>query len=137
MAKKKRRNAVPNPAWVLLYRWGLSRKKIADLDAASPSTVGYHLSVARAKHPELKAEHKTASGKTGTLAVRLGLWRMYEAIAFVEETGRYPSPAADDPAERQLAAWLRRRRRDARAGIPAGVGCEAGVPPEQVWSGPL
>lgn len=35
----------------------------------------------------------------------------------VKTTGRYPSRNAADESERKLAAWLRRRRRDAAAGI--------------------
>ena len=118
MAKIMLSEAVPNPVWVLLYRTGLSRKKIAELDGAPPSTVGYHLSVARSADPGLKAEHDAAAGKKpAPQQVPHGMRRMHEVIGFVEETGRYPSPAAEDVEERKLAAWLRRRRRDARAGL--------------------
>jgi hypothetical protein len=41
---------------------------------------------------------------------------MEELIAMVQQTGRYPAANAPDPAERNLAAWLRRRRRDAASG---------------------
>jgi hypothetical protein len=48
-----------------------------------------------------------------------GLARMRELIAMVQETGRYPSRTAADVAERSLASWLERRRRDAAAGTLA------------------
>ncbi|MEK0154736.1 helicase associated domain-containing protein [Arthrobacter oryzae] len=41
---------------------------------------------------------------------------MQQLLAIVQETGRYPSRTAPDAAERTLAAWLQRRRGDARAG---------------------
>lgn len=48
-----------------------------------------------------------------------GLARMKDVIAMVKETGRYPSSTALDASERSLAAWLRRRRREAEAGTLA------------------
>lgn len=41
---------------------------------------------------------------------------MQQLLAMVLETGRYPSRSAPEAAERTLAAWLQRRRNDARAG---------------------
>ncbi|MDP9890810.1 helicase associated domain-containing protein [Pseudarthrobacter enclensis] len=41
---------------------------------------------------------------------------MAQLIAMVQESGRYPSTKADDNTERALAAWLNRRRKDAREG---------------------
>jgi hypothetical protein len=114
-----RSDAAPNPEWVLMYRRGLSRKKIAELTGAPPSTVGYHLSVAKTADPDLKAEHDAAAGKPTTQETHPGLNRMHQVVSMVQATGRYPSRNADDVSERKLAAWLRRRRRDAEAGILA------------------
>jgi hypothetical protein len=46
---------------------------------------------------------------------------MQQLVAMVEETGRYPSRTAESTAERSLAAWLQRRREDARAGTLAAA----------------
>jgi primosomal protein N'' len=89
---------------------------IAELTGAPPSTVSYHLAAAKAADPALKAAH-AAAGKTTAQASRPGLKRMNQVIAMVQATGRYPSSTADQAWERKLAAWLRRRRRDAKAGI--------------------
>jgi hypothetical protein len=44
---------------------------------------------------------------------------MDQLIALLWSAGRYPSSTSPDPAERRLAAWLGRRRRDAAAGTLA------------------
>lgn len=111
-----RSGTAPDPDWVLLYRAGLSGKKIAELTGAPPSTVSYHLAAAKATDPGLKAAH-AAAGKSPNHASQPGLKRMNQVIAVVQATGRYPSPSADAAWEQKLAAWLRRRRRDANAGI--------------------
>ena len=41
----------PDAEWVLMYRLGLSRKRIAELVGAEPATVGYHLVIARRQDP--------------------------------------------------------------------------------------
>ncbi|WP_104140233.1 hypothetical protein [Arthrobacter sp. ZGTC131] len=41
---------------------------------------------------------------------------MNELVGMVRQTGRYPATNSSEAAERNLAAWLRRRRRDAAAG---------------------
>jgi hypothetical protein len=102
-----------------MYRMGLSRGQIADLTGAAPATVGYHLGLARMQDPGLQHEHETAARKpsvTGQGRERLG-----QLVAFVQETGRYPSRSSDNVAERTLAAWLQRRRREAANGtlVPA------------------
>ena len=107
-----------NPAWVDLYRNGLSSKKIAELTGAPLSAVSYHLSAARTVDRDLKTDHEAAAGKPEPAALA-GVIRMHQVIQMVRETGRYPSRHSDDAPERKLAAWLRRRRRDARAGILA------------------
>jgi DNA-binding transcriptional ArsR family regulator len=112
-----RPDAVPRPDWVLLYRAGLSRKQIAELTGAPPSTVSYHLASAKAADPALKAAHAAAAGKSTMQVPRPGLKRMDQVIAMVQATGRYPLPTADAAWERKLAGWLRRRRRDANMGI--------------------
>lgn len=112
-----RSDAAPRPDWVLLYRAGLSRKQISELTGAPLSTVSYHLTSAKAADPALKAAHAAAAGKSTTAPSRPGLQRMDQVIAMVQATGRYPSPTADAAWERKLAAWLRRRRRDANMGI--------------------
>ncbi|WP_157372020.1 helicase associated domain-containing protein [Arthrobacter sp. Soil736] len=110
---KWRGDAAPNPEWVLMYRRGLSRKKIAGLTGAPSSTVEDHIALAKALDPDLRSEHEAA----GESAATPGMKRLRAVLAMVEATGRYPSRNADDESERKLAAWLRRRRRDADAGI--------------------
>lgn len=113
---KKRRKAAPHPEWVLMYRKGLSRTKIAELTRKDFAEVKQHISVAKAADPALHAEHAAAAKGTAARAAP-GLERLYQVVAMVEATGRYPSRDAEDRAERELAQWLRRRRRDAEAGI--------------------
>lgn len=104
-----------------MYRRGLSRAQIAEQAGAPPSTVGYHLAIARAANPELTNEHKAATREKTTLVTSPGLNRMKDLVAFVQETGRYPSRKAAMPSERTLAAWLWRRRRDAASGTLAAT----------------
>ncbi|WP_240987167.1 helicase associated domain-containing protein [Arthrobacter sp. Soil736] len=113
---KKRCTATPHAEWVLMYRKGLSRKKIAELTHHDVARVSHHISVAKAADPALHAEHAAAAKGSAAHAVP-GLKRLYQVVAMVEATGRYPSRNAEDRAERELAQWLRRRRRDAEAGI--------------------
>ena len=110
------RAADAHPEWTLMYRKGLSRKKIAELARVKVSAVGSHLAAAKAADPGLKTEHRAATA-SGTGYAAPGLKRLYQLLAMVEATGRYPSRSAEDKAERELAQWLRRRRRDADAGI--------------------
>lgn len=99
-----------------MYRKGLGRQKIAELTGAAPATVGYHLSVARTRHPRLQDEHEAAVGLKPAQPTAQGRKHMQQLLAMVQETGRYPSRNAPDPSERKLATWLQRRRQDARAG---------------------
>ncbi|MDR6556612.1 DNA-binding transcriptional ArsR family regulator [Arthrobacter pascens] len=110
--------AEANPVSVLLCRNGLSGKKIAELTGAPQPTVSHHLSAAWSVDRELKTDHEAAAGKPAPPSLP-GIIRMHHVILMVQETGRYPSRHSDDASERKLAAWLRRRRRDARAGILA------------------
>jgi hypothetical protein len=98
-----------------MYRKGLSRKKIAELTRNDVATVSRLISEAKAADPALHAEH-AAAAKGSPRAVP-GLKRMNQVVAMVEATGRYPSRQAEDRAERELAQWLRRRRRDEEAGV--------------------
>lgn len=115
------RDAVPNQEWVRMYRAGLSRGRIAEQTGASPSTVSYHLRLARAADPGLSVAHETAAAPKTTRVTYQGLDRMNELIAVVQETGQYPSLYGSDLSERTLAAWLKRRRGEAHAGTLAPV----------------
>jgi hypothetical protein len=116
----KRWEAAPNPEWVLMYRGGLTRGQIAKLVGAATSTVGYHLAAARAQDPELQAAHAVAAAqKTAHAASAAGLEHMRELVAFIQDTGRYPSRASTVESERTLVAWLQRRREEARDGTLA------------------
>jgi hypothetical protein len=99
-----------------MYRKGLSRKKIAEMARVKVSAVTSHLTAARAADPGLKTEHQAATAASTSHAAP-GTKRLYQLLTMVEATGRYPSRTAEDKAERELAQWLRRRRRDADAGI--------------------
>jgi hypothetical protein len=57
----KKHQADPNPEWVLMYRGGLTRGRIAKLVNAASSTVGYHLAIARKIDPELQTAHEAAA----------------------------------------------------------------------------
>ncbi|WP_314192419.1 helicase associated domain-containing protein [uncultured Arthrobacter sp.] len=48
-----------------------------------------------------------------------GLEHVGELVAFVQETGRYPSRTGEAASERTLAAWLQHRGEEARAGTLA------------------
>ncbi len=104
-----------------MYRGGLTRTRIAALTGTPAATVGYHLAVARAADPGLESAHeKAAVGKSPRVSTH-GLERVRELVAMVQDTGRYPSRMSRAAAERSLASWLERRRRDAAAGTLAPV----------------
>ncbi|WP_308159594.1 helicase associated domain-containing protein [Arthrobacter sp. ISL-65] len=111
-----RHGAVPNAEWVLMYRGGLTRTRIAALTRAPTATVGYHLAVAVAADPGLQAAHEQAAAKAPLRVSPQGLALMRELVAMVQETGRYPSRTAEEVGERTLASWLDRRRDDDAAG---------------------
>lgn len=111
----KRRGRAPNPEWVLMYRKGLTGDRIANLVDAAKSTVGYHLRIARTLDPGLKAEHEAALETKPTHFTTHGLERTRQLVSLVQETGQYPSRQSPSETERTLAAWLQRRRQDARA----------------------
>lgn len=105
----------PDAEWVLMYRLGLSRKRIADLVGAQPATVGYHLVIARRRDPELEAGHLAAAG-TQSRRSAVDLARMDEIINWVAAEGRFPRDRSDDKGERSMARWLSDRRREAGEG---------------------
>lgn len=113
---------VPNPEWVLMYRRGLTRSRIADLLGAPASKVGYHLAAARKLEPGLFGEHEAAIvRKKGQRVTHRGLESMNQLIDFVHAEGRYPAYSAASPKERALAQWLQERRRNAAAGTLAPI----------------
>jgi hypothetical protein len=87
------------------------------VDRVKLSAITSHLAAAKAADPGLKTEHRAASDDAAKHAAPPGITRLYQLLAMVEATGRYPSRNAEDQAERELAQWLRRRRREADAGI--------------------
>jgi hypothetical protein len=111
------RRSAPHQEWVLMYRRGLSRGKIAELTGAAPATVGYHLGLARTQDPGLQNEHDAAVRKPKVTGQ--GQERLQQLVWLVRETGRFPSKSSDDISERALAAWLQRRRREAAEGTLA------------------
>lgn len=110
------RRKAPNAEWVLMYRRGLGRRQIAELVKAAPATVGYHLCVARKLNPGLQAEHEAATVRKPSKVTAQGIERMQQLVTLVQETGRYPSRHSGCESERNLAAWLQRRRQEARTG---------------------
>lgn len=106
-----------------MYRKGLGRGQIADLTGAAPATVGYHLGLARTLDPGLQIEHDAAARKPAVSGQ--GRERLQQVVAFVQDTGRYPSRSSGDVSERTLAAWLQRRRREAADGTLAPAYREA------------
>ena len=105
----------PDAEWVLMYRLGLSRKRIAELVRAEPATVGYHLVIARRQDPGLEAAHLAATG-TKTSPSPADLARMEEIISWIKAQARFPRDRSDDKRERSMARWLSDRRREAAQG---------------------
>lgn len=111
----RRLRRAPDAEWVLMYRLGLSRKRIAELVRVHPAVVGYHLVIARGQDPGLEAEHHAAAGaKPGPSPADLA--RMEEVIAWVSAEGRLPEDRSPDRDERSMARWLSGRRREAAEG---------------------
>ncbi len=111
----RRLRRAPDAEWVLMYRLGLSRKRIAELVRAHPAVVGYHLVIARRQDPGLEAEHHAAAGaKPGPSPTDLA--RMEDFVAWVSAEGRLPEGRSPDRDERSMARWLSGRRREAAEG---------------------
>lgn len=111
----RRLRRAPDAEWVLMYRLGLSRKRIAALVRVPPAAVGYHLVIARRQDPGLEAEHQAAVGAVPYPSAT-DLARMAEVIAWVSAEGRLPDGRSGDQGERWMARWLSGRRREAAEG---------------------
>lgn len=111
----KRLRRAPDAEWVLMYRLGLSRKRIADLVGAEPATVGYHLVIARRRDSQLEAAHLAAAG-AGPGPSPAALARMEEIIMWVASEGRLPRDRSTDKSERSMARWFSDRRREVDQG---------------------
>lgn len=132
MTSRSQRPA-PDAEWVLMYRKGLTRARIAELENVPTSTVAYHLSVARAQDAGLQAAHDEATRSPAARVTARTLQRMNDLIEMVRTEGRYPSSKADAAEERSLASWLQSRRRDAADGrlapeVRDGLACLPGWP---------
>jgi hypothetical protein len=113
----RRLRRAPDAEWVLMYRLGLSRQRIAALVRAEPATVGYHLVIARRLDLELEAEHQAAAGAAPVPhPAPTDLARMDEVVAWVKAEGRLPRDRSGQRGERSMARWLSGRRREAAAG---------------------
>ncbi|KUM37473.1 helicase-associated protein [Arthrobacter sp. EPSL27] len=113
----RRLRRAPDAEWVLMYRLGLSRKRIAELVRAEPAAVGYHLVIARCQDPGLEAEHQAAAGAVPTpYPSPADLSRMEEVVAWALVEGRLPDGRSSDRDERSMARWLSDRRREAAEG---------------------
>ncbi|WP_226761958.1 helicase associated domain-containing protein [Arthrobacter sp. SO3] len=111
----RRLRRAPDAEWVLMYRLGLSRQRIADLVRAEPTTVGYHLVIARRQDPGLEpAHHAAAATMAGPSPMDVA--RMEEVIAWITAGGRFPRERSGDKGERSMARWLSERRREAADG---------------------
>jgi len=109
----RRLRHAPDPEWVLMYRHGLSRKRIAALVRAAPATVGYHLAVGRRQDPGLETAHQAAAGTALSPAATA---RMEEIIAWISAQGRFPRSNSQNLGERSMGAWLGQRRHEAADG---------------------
>jgi hypothetical protein len=92
----KRWDAAPEREWVLTYRRGLSRGKIAEVTGAPLRTVGYHLTVARKLQSGLRDEHEEAAQKAHRPVPDQSMKRLAQLVAWMQESGRHPSPEAED-----------------------------------------
>ena len=101
----RRLRRAPDAEWVLMYRLGLSRQRIAALVHAEPDTVGYHLAIARRQDPGLEADHQAAAAAVPYPSAK-DLARMEEVITWVSAEGRLPVWGSADRDERSMARWL-------------------------------
>ncbi|WP_456506267.1 helicase associated domain-containing protein [Arthrobacter sp. UYCu723] len=113
----RRLRRAPDAEWVLMYRLGLSRQRIADLVRAEPATVGYHLVIARRQDPGLEPAHHAAAAGAKPALSPTDLARMDEITAWITAEGRFPRDRSEDKGERSMARWLSERRREATDGI--------------------
>jgi hypothetical protein len=129
----RRLRRAPDAEWVLMYRLGLSRQRIAALVRAEPATVGYHLVIARRQDPGLEAEHHAAAAPV-PYPSPTDLARMDEVITWIRSVGRLPRDRSEHQEERSMARWLSERRREAADGSlhPA---YRDGLAPVPGWAG--
>jgi hypothetical protein len=111
----RRLRRAPDAEWVLMYRLGLSRKRIAALVRVPPAVVGYHLAIARRRDPGLDAEYQAAAGTSSTPSPS-NIARMEAVIAWISAEGRLPRDRSEHKDERSMARWLSDRRREANDG---------------------
>lgn len=109
------RGTAPNQEWVLTYRGGLTRSRIAELVGVPAPTIGYHLRLAYAADPGVRLAHEAAPKPKPARVTAQGPARLQELVDLVQQTGRYPSRNAESDSEQSLAVWLQRRREVARA----------------------
>ncbi|MDZ4351668.1 MAG: helicase associated domain-containing protein [Arthrobacter sp.] len=147
----RRLRRAPDAEWVLMYRLGLSRKRIAELVRAEPAAVGYHLVIARRQDPGLEADHRAAAAEAAPVPhpSPADLARMMEVIIWVLAEGRLPEDRAGDRDERSMARWLSARRREAAQGtldpaysqglarVPGWAGNRREATDEARWQGRL
>ncbi|WP_079550091.1 helicase associated domain-containing protein [Arthrobacter sp. 49Tsu3.1M3] len=113
----RRLRRAPDAEWVLMYRLGLSRQRIAALVRVPAAAVGYHLAIARRQDPGLEAEHQAAADATPIpYPSPTDLARMEVVIAWVKAEGRLPRDRSGQRSERSMARWLSVRRREAAVG---------------------
>jgi hypothetical protein len=114
----RRLRRAPDAEWVLMYRLGLSRARIAALVRVPPAAVRYHLAIARRRDPGLEAGHQAAAAGPAPVPCPSprDLARMEEVIAWISAEGRLPDGRSSDRGERSMARWLSGRRREAAGG---------------------
>jgi hypothetical protein len=130
----RRLRRAPDAEWVLMYRLGLSRQRIAALVRAEPATVGYHLVIARRQDPGLEAEHHAAAGAAPVpYPSPTDLARMDEVLTWIRSVGRLPRDRSEHQEERSMARWLSERRREA-ADDSLHPACRDGLAPVPGWA---
>jgi hypothetical protein len=103
----RRLRRAPDAEWVLMYRLGLSRARIAALVRVPPAAVGYHLTAACRRDPGFDAEHQAATSAAQTTGPSpRDLARMEEVTAWITAEGRQPRSRSTDRHERSMARWL-------------------------------
>ena len=101
--KTTNREPAPNREWVLMYRNGLPRRRIAKLADVPAHIVSYNLRLARAADPELRSAHEeSAKAKEHQVTERGNDWPRHKAIITGEE--------------HELGVWLHTQRYKQRRG---------------------
>jgi hypothetical protein len=109
-----------HPEWDLMYRKGLTVKRIAELCHAAPQTVSQHIRVQRAKYVEMDAEHLANRPPVRPNPPSARWQANIDALAaFRKARGRYPTTGDPELVNRRLAHWLSRQRCSERAGLLA------------------